>query len=93
MKCQRQDRDLDRDDILTPCPNVGERLTFFRDEVRRKCRVGHEIAIPNGFGCAMVSYAEQSWAHAEEAKERKKRNKGFPGKDALGNEESISGLI
>jgi len=45
----------------TTCPKCGGRVEFFKDEVRRKCRCGHEIINPKiDFGCAQwCQYAEQ----------------------------------
>ena len=54
---------------------MGGRVEFFKDEVRRKCRCGHEIVNPKlDFGCAQwCPYAEQCvGAVPEEVKERQK---------------------
>ena len=77
MKCPGQDmRYWKPGDIFeTPCPKCGGKIEFFRDEVRRKCRCGHEIVNPNlDFGCAQwCPYAEQCvGTMPEEAKERQK---------------------
>jgi hypothetical protein len=59
----------------TQCPKCGSRVEFFKDEVRRKCRCGHEIVNPKlDFGCAQwCPYAEQCvGAVPEEVKERQK---------------------
>ncbi|OGP63278.1 MAG: phosphohydrolase [Deltaproteobacteria bacterium RBG_13_47_9] len=63
MKCPGQDmRFWKPGDIFnTQCPKCGKRVEFFKDEVRRKCRCGHEIINPKlDFGCAeWCQYAEQ----------------------------------
>ena len=63
MKCPGQDmRYWKPGDIFnTECPKCGRRVEFFRDEVRRKCRCGHEMVNPKlDFGCAQwCQYAEQ----------------------------------
>jgi HD superfamily phosphodiesterase len=63
MKCPGQDlRFWKPGDIFdTQCPKCGGRVEFFKDEVRRKCRCGHEIVNPKlDFGCAQwCPYAEQ----------------------------------
>jgi len=43
------------------CPKCDGRVEFFKDEVRRRCRCGHEIINPRvDFGCAAwCPYAEQ----------------------------------
>ena len=43
------------------CPKCERRVEFFKDEVRRRCRCGHEIINPKvDFGCASwCPYAEQ----------------------------------
>ena len=59
----------------TQCPKCGKRVEFFKDEVRRKCRCGHEIVNPKlDFGCAQwCPYAEQCiGAVPEEVKEKQK---------------------
>ena len=59
----------------TQCPKCGRRVEFFKDEVRRKCRCGHEIVNPKlDFGCAQwCPYAEQCiGAVPEEVKEKQK---------------------
>jgi putative nucleotidyltransferase with HDIG domain len=77
MKCPGQDmRFWKAGDIFdTPCPKCGRRVEFFKDEVRRKCRCGHEIVNPKlDFGCAQwCPYAEQCVGTVpEEVKERQK---------------------
>ena len=77
MKCPGQDmRFWKPGDIFdTQCPKCGSRVEFFKDEVRRKCRCGHEIVNPKlDFGCAQwCPYAEQCvGAVPEEVKERQK---------------------
>ena len=77
MKCPGQDwRYWKPGDIFeTQCPKCGGRIEFCKDEVRRKCRCGHEIVNPKlDFGCAQwCPYAEQCvGTMPEEAKERQK---------------------
>ena len=77
MKCPGQDmRFWKPGDIFdAPCPKCGRRVEFFKDEVKRKCRCGHEIVNPKlDFGCAQwCPYAEQCVGAApEEVKERQK---------------------
>ena len=77
MKCPGQDmRFWKPGDIFdTQCPKCGRRIEFFKDEVRRKCRCGHEIVNPKlDFGCAQwCPYAEQCVGTVpEEVKERQK---------------------
>jgi HD superfamily phosphohydrolase YqeK len=77
MKCPGQDmRFWKPGDIFdTQCPECGRRVEFFKDEVRRKCRCGHEIVNPNlNFGCAQwCPYAEQCVGEVpEEVKGRQK---------------------
>jgi HD superfamily phosphodiesterase len=77
MKCPGQDlRFWKPGDIFdTPCPKCGRRVEFFKDEVRRKCRCGHEIVNPKlDFGCAQwCPYGEQCVGPLpEEVKERQK---------------------
>ena len=63
MRCPGQDlRFWKPEDIFeAQCPKCGSRVEFFKDEVRRKCRCGHEIVNPRmNFGCAQwCQYAEQ----------------------------------
>jgi HD superfamily phosphodiesterase len=63
MKCPGQDmRFWKPGDIFeTQCPKCGAKVEFFKDEVRRKCRCGHEIVNPKmNFGCAAwCQYADQ----------------------------------
>jgi len=63
MRCPGQDmRFWKSEDIFEiPCPRCGGRVEFFKDEVRRRCRCGHEIVNPKvDFGCASwCPYAEQ----------------------------------
>jgi HD domain len=77
MKCPGQDmRFWKPGDIFdTLCPKCGRRIEFFKDEVKRKCRCGHEIVNPKlDFGCAQwCPYAEQCVGTVpEEVKERQK---------------------
>jgi hypothetical protein len=77
MKCPGQDmRFWKPGDIFdTQCPKCGSRVEFFKDEVRRKCRCGHEIVNPKlDFGCAQwCPYAEQCVGTVpEEVKERQR---------------------
>ncbi len=63
MKCPGQDmRYWKPGDIFNArCPNCGESIEFFKDEVRRKCRCGNVVTNPKlNFGCAeWCPYAEQ----------------------------------
>jgi len=62
-----------------PCPQCGRRVEFFKDEVKRKCRCGHEIVNPKlDFGCAQwCPYAEQCvGAVPEDVRERQKAEGG-----------------
>jgi HD superfamily phosphodiesterase len=77
MKCPGQDmRFWKPGDIFeTPCPKCGRKVEFFKDEVRRRCRCGHEIVNPRlDFGCAQwCPYAEQCVGPVpEEVKEKQK---------------------
>jgi len=77
MKCPGQDlRFWKPGDIFdTQCPKCGGRVEFFKDEVRRKCRCGHEIVNPKlDFGCAQwCPYAEQCIGEVpEDVKEKQK---------------------
>jgi HD superfamily phosphohydrolase YqeK len=77
MKCPGQDMRFWKpgDIFVAPCPKCGRRVEFFKDEVRRKCRCGHEIVNPKlDFGCAQwCPYGEQCvGAVPEEVKERQK---------------------
>lgn len=77
MKCPGQDmRFWKPGDIFdAACPKCGRKVEFFKDEVRRKCRCGHEIVNPKlDFGCVQwCPYAEQCvGAVPEEVKERQK---------------------
>ncbi|HUL32128.1 MAG TPA: HD domain-containing protein [Thermodesulfobacteriota bacterium] len=77
MKCPGQDlRFWKPGDIFnTQCPKCGNGVEFFKDEVKRKCRCGHEIVNPKlDFGCAQwCPYAEQCiGAVPEEVKEKQK---------------------
>lgn len=77
MKCPGQDmRFWKPGDIFdTRCPKCGKGVEFFKDEVRRKCRCGHEIVNPKlDFGCAQwCSYAEQCLGTVpDDVKERQK---------------------
>jgi len=63
MKCPGQDmRFWKPGDIFdTQCPKCGRKVEFFKDEVRRKCRCGHEMVNPKlDLGCAQwCQYGEQ----------------------------------
>jgi hypothetical protein len=63
MKCPGQDmRFWKPGDIFeTQCPKCGKKVEFFKDEVMRKCRCGHEVVNPKmNFGCAAwCQYADQ----------------------------------
>jgi putative nucleotidyltransferase with HDIG domain len=63
MKCPGQDMRFWKpgDIFTTRCPKCGRTVEFFKDEVRRKCRCGHEIVNPKmDFGCAQwCQYAER----------------------------------
>ena len=77
MKCPGQDlRFWKPGDIFdTQCPKCGRRVEFFKDEVRRKCRCGHEIVNPKlDFGCAQwCPHAEQCVGTLpEDVKEKQK---------------------
>jgi len=81
MKCPGQDmRFWKPGDIFdAPCPQCGGRVEFFKDEVKRKCRCGHEIVNPKlDFGCAQwCPYAEQCvGAVPEDVRERQKAEGG-----------------
>lgn len=86
MKCPGQDmRFWKPGDIFdAPCPQCGGRVEFFKDEVKRKCRCGHEIVNPKlDFGCAQwCPYAEQCVGVVpEEVKQKQKAEE----KDLLRN--------
>jgi putative nucleotidyltransferase with HDIG domain len=77
MKCPGQDMRFWKpgDVFSAACPKCGRPVEFFKDEVRRKCRCGHEIVNPKmDFGCAQwCQYAEQCvGAVPEEVKARQK---------------------
>ena len=63
MRCPGQDmRNWKPGDIYeAQCPKCGKILEFFKDDVRRRCRCGHEIVNPKiDFGCASwCQYADQ----------------------------------
>ena len=63
MRCPGQDmRFWKPGDIFeTQCPKCGARVEFFKDEVKRRCRCGHEIVNSKlDLGCAQwCPYAEQ----------------------------------
>ena len=63
MRCPGQDlRFWKPDDIFEmTCPKCQKKIEFFKDDVRRKCRCGHEVVNPKlDFGCARwCQYAEQ----------------------------------
>jgi putative nucleotidyltransferase with HDIG domain len=61
------------------CPKCGGKVEFFKDEVRRKCRCGHEIVNPKmDLGCAeWCQYAEQCIGVVpEEVKARQRAEQG-----------------
>ena len=77
MKCPGQDMRFWRpgDIFETQCPKCDRRVEFFKDEVKRKCRCGHEIVNPKmDFGCAQwCQNAEQCVGRVpEEAKTMQK---------------------
>lgn len=77
MRCPGQDMRFWRpsDIFEIPCPKCGAVVEFFKDEVRRKCRCGHEMVNPKmDFGCAQwCQYAEQCVGTvSEEAKARQR---------------------
>jgi HD superfamily phosphodiesterase len=63
MRCPGQDlRFWKPGDIFEMvCPKCQGKIEFFKDEVRRRCRCGHEVVNPKlDFGCAQwCQYAEQ----------------------------------
>jgi putative nucleotidyltransferase with HDIG domain len=63
MRCPGQDtRFWKSEDIFEiQCPKCERKVEFFRDEVRRRCRCGHEMINPKiDLGCAAwCPYAEQ----------------------------------
>jgi len=76
MRCPGQDmRFWKPGDIFeTQCPKCERKIEFFKDEVRHKCRCGHEIVNPKlDLGCAeWCPYAEQCiGAVPEEAKAKR----------------------
>jgi putative nucleotidyltransferase with HDIG domain len=75
MRCPGQDmRFWKPGDIFeTQCPKCGQRVEFFKDEARRKCRCGHVIVNPKlDFGCAeWCQYAEQCLGAIPEEAKRK----------------------
>ena len=80
MRCPGQDmRYWKPGDIFNArCPNCGESLEFFKDEVRRKCHCGHVVTNPKlDFGCAeWCPYAEQCIGTVpDEVKARQKTEK------------------
>jgi HD superfamily phosphohydrolase YqeK len=55
MRCPGQDPMFWKpDDVFEiPCPKCGYRVEFFKYDVKRKCRCGHEMVNPRiDFGCA-----------------------------------------
>jgi len=77
MRCPGQDmRYWKPGDIFeTQCPKCGAKVEFFKDEVKRRCRCGHEIVNSRlDLGCAQwCPYAEQCLgAVPEEMKARQK---------------------
>ncbi len=91
MRCPGQDtRFWKPDDIFeVSCPRCGKKVEFFKDEVRRRCRCGHEIVNPRvDFGCASwCPYAEQCVGTvSEEAKAHQKAEERTSLKDRIGLE-------
>ncbi len=77
MRCPGQDlRFWKPGDIFEMvCPKCQGKIEFFKDEVRRRCRCGHEVVNPKlDFGCAQwCQYAEQCLgAVPDEVKARRK---------------------
>lgn len=77
MRCPGQDmRYWKPEDIWeAQCPKCGRTLEFFKDDVRRRCRCGHEIVNPKiDFGCASwCQYADQCVGEVpEEVKAKQK---------------------
>ena len=77
MRCPGQDMRFWRpgDIFQIPCPKCGTTVEFFKDEVRRKCRCGHEIVNPKlDLGCAeWCPYAEQCIGAVPEEVKAKQR--------------------
>jgi len=59
----------------TQCPKCERKVEFFKDEVRRKCRCGHEVVNPKlDLGCAeWCPYAEQCVGAVPEEVKAKRR--------------------
>jgi putative nucleotidyltransferase with HDIG domain len=77
MKCPGQDmRFWKPGDIFdTQCPKCGRKVEFFKDEVKRKCRCGHEVVNPKlDFGCVQwCPYGQQCVGEVpEEVRNRRK---------------------
>lgn len=88
MRCPGQDtRFWKPEDIFeVSCPQCGKKVEFFKDEVRRRCRCGHEILNPRvDFGCASwCPYAEQCVGTvSEEAKAKQKAEESDSLKDRI----------
>jgi putative nucleotidyltransferase with HDIG domain len=88
MKCPGQDTRFWKpgDVFEINCPKCGTIVEFFKDEVRRKCRCGHEIVNPKiDFGCAQwCQYAEQCVGRVpEEVKARRRAEQGDSMKDRI----------
>ena len=91
MRCPGQDmRFWKPGDIFdVQCPKCGKKVEFFRDEVKRKCKCGHEIINPNmDFGCAAwCQYAEQCIGVVpDEVKHRQKKEERDRLKERIGLE-------
>jgi len=91
MRCPGQDmRFWKSEDIFEiPCPKCGGRVEFFKDEVRRRCRCGHEVVNPKvDFGCASwCPYAEQCIGTVpEDVKARQKAEEKNSLKERIGLE-------
>jgi len=89
MRCPGQDmRFWKPGDIFeAECPKCGGKVEFFKDEVRRKCRCGHEIVNPKmDLGCAeWCQYAEQCIGVVpEEVKARQRAEQGDLLKERIG---------
>ena len=68
------------------CPNCGESIEFFKDEVRRKCRCGNVVTNPKlNFGCAeWCPYAEQCIGTIpEEVKAKQRMEQGISHRERI----------
>ncbi len=77
MRCPGQDMRFWRpgDIFETECPKCERKVEFFKDEVRRRCRCGHEMVNPKlDLGCAeWCPYAEQCVGAVPEEVKAKRR--------------------